>query len=139
MSEALTREEILGLCYQRKPKVEPVPGGKFYVCVMDGITLDSWQDGNYAVNRETGELEPQPNPRGRLAARCLCDPAGKRLFRDAEADALGRMDGPLLDEICKVARRLNCLDRESSEKKSKPSPTPEATSDSSAGTPANGA
>lgn len=122
----LDRAAFLGMCHGRKPRVESVTlpsGDTCYVRVMDGFELDSWQDGNYAKNQETGEWESQPNARGRLAARCLCDRDGKRLFQDKEADHLGRLDGPTLDAICRVARDLNDLGAESVEKKSKPSPT----------------
>jgi hypothetical protein len=133
----LDRAAILGMCFQRKPKVEAVtlPHGTAYVCVMDGFALDSWQDGNYDHDEKSGEWVPKPNARGRLAARCLCDANGARLFQDSEADALGRMDGPTLDEICKVARRINGLAKEAAEKKDEPSPTPTATGDSGAASP----
>lgn len=127
----LDRAAILGLCLKRAPKVEAVelPGGGtvVHVCVMDGFALDSWQDGNYELDKESGELVPKVNARGRLAARTLCDAAGTRLFQDAEAEHLGRMDGPTLDAICKAARKLNCLDAEAKKEKEKNSPTPEAT------------
>lgn len=49
------------------------------------------------------------NFRARLAVLCVCDEKGERIFKDEDAEALGRKSGAALDRIADVAIRLNRL------------------------------
>lgn len=128
----LDRAGILGLCTNRRPKVEEVSlpdgAGTVFVRVMSGIELDDYETGHYERDNKSGRIVYRGrNSRGRLAARCICDKDGNRLFpNDGEADLLGRMDGPTLDAIYQAAQTLNGLSQASKEEKEKNSPTPEA-------------
>jgi len=141
--QALDRAALLSRCTGRKAKVKPVDlpdGGRVFVRVMDGFELDAYEQGNYDIDQHTGKVQfSTKNRRARLAVFCLSDAAGNRLFNDAEASLLGRMDAPTLDAIDDAAQALNGLDRESKRAKEKNSPTPEATSASGADSPATGA
>lgn len=131
MSEALDRAKILSRCVGRKPKVEAVtlPDGDIvYVKVLDGHEADAFEQGNYEMDQQTGKVTfSTKNRRGRLAALCLCDANGVRLFpNDGEADMLGRMDMPTLDAIDTAAQRINGMDAESKRAKEKKSVPAEA-------------
>lgn len=107
----LGRTEFLQLS-TAKPKVKPVdlPGhGRCFIRVLRGKELDSFEQGNYVIDRETGEVKYQAqNARARFLVRCLCDKDGGRIFdKDEYADELGNVDGTILDQLYGEAKALN--------------------------------
>lgn len=86
----------------------PEWGGTVRVSVMTGHARDAWEQslvsGKGKVNVE--------NVRARLAAACIVDENGARLFSDGEAAMLGAKSASALDRVTKVAQRLNRLTSE---------------------------
>ncbi|MDG9705542.1 hypothetical protein [Streptomyces sp. DH37] len=112
MTQYLSAEDILG-ADDLKPQPVAVPewGGTVLVRGMTGTERDRFEasvmdDKLSGVAREK-LLE---NYRARLAAACMVDESGKRMFRsDAEARRLGEKSGIALDRVAEVASRLSGL------------------------------
>jgi hypothetical protein len=102
-----TRDTILQARNARlEPMESPEFGGTVYVRAMSGTERDAFEDETYKVNGKSVELNRR-NGRARLLVRCLCDAEGKRLFTDADAQALGEQPAYLLDPLYAKALRLN--------------------------------
>jgi hypothetical protein len=80
----------------------PALGGFSYVRGMSGKGRGSWEQS--LVRR--GKVDAR-NARASLAARCLVNHDGKRLFNDEQADALGDIRVDILQPIFEVAQRLS--------------------------------
>lgn len=100
----LNKDQILA-AKDRQTETVDVPewGGSVLVSVMSGRDRDAFEasvittDGRPALN----------DLRAKLAARCIVDEAGNRLFSDAEIDALGGKSSGALDRVVAVAQRIN--------------------------------
>ncbi len=92
----------------------PEWGGAVYVRVMSGRERDQFEIATMPTTG--GTLE---NLRARLVALCACDAEGVRLFTDADAGALGDLEGAALDRVFAVARRVNKLTAEDIEAEKK--------------------
>lgn len=105
----LTRAQI-----EQAPDVQtetvPVPewGGDVLVRTLTGTERDAFE-ASLAANGGDRAMNLY-NFRARLAALCLVDEAGKRLFTDADVALLGRKSARALDRVIKKARELNALD-----------------------------
>lgn len=99
----LTREQILG-CEDRKTERVDVPewGGFVDVAVMSGVEKDGFESSMLVGGRATLE-----NSRAKLAAHCVVDEQGQRLFTDEDIEALGSKSGVALERVVRVAQRLN--------------------------------
>jgi hypothetical protein len=102
----LTRDQILKL-KDRKTETVKVPewGGEVLVATMSGADRDAFEAGIITAD---GKPSLQ-NMRAKLAAACVVDEAGNRLFKPADIEALGGKSASALDRIAKVAQRLNKL------------------------------
>lgn len=99
----LTREQILGCDDRKKERVDvPEWGGFVYVAVMSGTEKDGFESSLLVSGRATLE-----NARAKLAARCVVDEQGQRLFTDEDIDALGAKSGVALERVSRIAQRLN--------------------------------
>lgn len=104
----LTRDQILGAVTLRTEEVEvPEWGGTVRVAEMTGTGRDAWEQS--LVPTEKGSAPNIANIRARLAAACIVDAKGRRVFTDADATALGEKSAVALDRVAKVAQRLNGL------------------------------
>lgn len=101
----LTKADILG-ADDRKPVEVEVPewGGTVLVALMSGEARDCFEFESYQ-SRQRGE--PAVNLRARIAARCMVDADGNRLFGESDIDALGKKSGAALDRVFDVACRVN--------------------------------
>lgn len=81
-------------------------GGTVYVREMTGAERDAFE-----LSCSAGGKPSLANLRARLAVRTLCDAEGKRLFRDDQADELGRQSGRALDKIADFAAELNAINQ----------------------------
>lgn len=104
----LSREAILGASDLPTEEVEvPEWGGTVLVRSMNGTERDAWEQSLIVKGR--GDGVDVTNIRARLVAICAVDAAGKRLFSDTDATALGKKSAAALDRVAKVAQRLNGL------------------------------
>lgn len=105
----LSRDAILGAS-DIKTRTVSVPewGGEVLVGTMSGEARDSWEQ---SLIRKVGtKSEPNLiNIRARLVASTVVDEEGKRLFSEADVEALGRKSAAALERVCKVAQALNGL------------------------------
>jgi len=102
----LTREQILGADDLPREKVEvPEWGGSVYVRTMTAAERDAFEQ-SLVGDGNTVQLS---NVRARLAALTMVDVGGKRLFSDADVEALGQKSAAALTRIVEVAQRLNRL------------------------------
>ena len=103
---ALTRDAILaGATPHVNEVLVPEWGGSVYVRGITGTQRDQWDDRMYRIREGKGTSLL----RGTVAAWCICDADGKRVFNDADAGTLGNQDGAALDRIYDVALRLSGL------------------------------
>ena len=110
---ALTRDDILGKVQLAVEQVQvPEWGGPVYIREMSGAERDAWEALVF------GE-EKAKNIRATLAAVCLCDETGKRLFADEDAVKLGATSGSALQRVFDAAMRINKLRKEDVEEVAK--------------------
>lgn len=108
----LTADQILSADDLQTEEVEvPEWGGSVLVRGMSGTDRDRFEaammkDNMSGISKDRA-LE---NYRARLAAACMVDEAGKRLFRsDAETRRLGEKSAQALTRVVEVASRLSGL------------------------------
>lgn len=118
---ALTRDGILNAVDVQIEKVfVPEWGDEVIVRGLTGDELDDFQ-GSIRQFRPTFDgkgMEPvlvQQGMRAKLLVKCLIDEAGKRLFTDQDAPALGAKNGAVIDKLYDVAARLSGLSEEEKE------------------------
>jgi len=102
MAMLLTRGQILAA--DDRPTVDvPVPewGGTVRVVTLTGAERDEWE-AQYADG-----IGATPNVRASLAALCIVDGEGKRMFGGADVTELGKKSGSALDRLWDAACRLN--------------------------------
>ena len=99
---------------------EPVKawGQTVWVRTLSGAEKDAFEDQS-VVAAGQGMRAVRANFRARLAALVCCDADGKRLFTDADAQALGQTSACELEKIVKVAARLNGMTPDALEKAEK--------------------
>lgn len=89
----------------------PEWGGRVFIRSMTGTERDTWEV--YAQGQMSAKVV---TIRARLAAICLCDASGKRLFTDADTAKLAEKSGSALDRVYEAAVRLNGLSVDEVEK-----------------------
>jgi len=105
---ALTKEAILAADDLPRRKVEvPEWGGDVYVRTMTGAERDAWEIS--FVPEAGGEKRDLSNIRAKLAVLACVDEQGKRLFDDADVEALGQKSASALERIVEAAGKLNAL------------------------------
>ncbi|WP_223772949.1 hypothetical protein [Streptomyces sp. 135] len=95
---------------QREPVDVPEWGGTVLVQGMDGTSRDRFEaammnDNMSGVSKENA----LDNYRARLAAACLVDENGKRLFQGAAVKRLGEKSAQALTRVVEAASRLSGL------------------------------
>jgi hypothetical protein len=105
--KTLTRDEILGAEDLKSETVEvPEWGGAVIVRELTGSERDTWEASVVKTNGTKVTIDSH-NMRAKLAALCIVDGDGKRMFTDKEAVALGSKSAAALDRVTDVARRLS--------------------------------
>lgn len=106
---SLTKEQILG-ADDLKVEIVNVPewGGEVHVRSMTAADRDEYEQ-SMVASRGPDENANMRNIRARLVVVCAVDEAGKRLFADADIDALGAKGAKAVQRVFKVASRLNAL------------------------------
>lgn len=103
----LKREEILQAADLQVEEVQvPEWGGSVLVRGMTGAERDQFE--STAVERKgtTYHVNMQ-NVRARLAAACVVDEGGERMFSEKDVEALGKKSGAALQRVFDVAMRLS--------------------------------
>jgi hypothetical protein len=109
----LTREQILQAQDLPTEAVEvPEWGGSIYVRGLSGTERDAFEASVIAPrldkNGSSGSMDMR-NIRAKLAALCIVDENGERLFTDKDVEALGRKSASALDRVFSAAQRLSGL------------------------------
>ncbi len=104
----LSRDQILSAQDRKFEEVDvPEWGGSVRIGVMSGALRDAWEQSL------VGKSGPNIlNIRARLVAFSAVDDEGKRLFSEADAEALGDKSATALDRCAKVSQKLNGLTEE---------------------------
>ena len=112
----LSREQILALV--PPTEVVEVPGhGTVRIRGLTAAERDAYEQTLVEVGpdgRATVKAA-QRNVRASLVVRCLVDDAGERMFADEDTEALGEIDGSVIDKLWDVARRLSGMSTEAEE------------------------
>lgn len=99
----LTRDQILAAEDLKRETVDvPEWGGSVIVRTMTGTDRDAFD-----ASIVTGGKADLRNMRAKLAAACIVDENGTRLFSVVDVEALGAKSSGALDRIVRVAQRLN--------------------------------
>jgi hypothetical protein len=102
----LNREQILAADDLRRETVEvPEWGGSVIVQTMTGADRDAWEA---SIVTTAGKADLR-NMRAKLAAACVVDENGQRLFSVADIESLSAKSAGALDRITRVAQRINRL------------------------------
>ncbi len=115
----LTREGILNATDLTLEPVEvPEWGGNVLVRGLTGAERDAYEASivKQVGNKARMDME---NMRAKLVALCLVDENGKRLFTQADAEALGKKSGAALQRVFAAAQRLSGLAGEDLEEAAK--------------------
>ena len=94
-----------------RPLKIPEWGGTIHIRTMTGQERDTWE-----VYAQSQMQADSVNIRARLAAICICDETGKRLFTNADTVKLSEKSGAALDRVYEAAVRLNGLSGEEVER-----------------------
>jgi L-asparaginase II len=101
----LTRAQILAADDLARETVEvPEWGGSVIVQVMRGIDRDAFESS--IVTNGRPDLV---NMRAKLAAVCMVDESGQRLFSVGDVESLGAKSASALERVARGAQRLNRL------------------------------
>lgn len=100
----LSKAEILAADDLRRELV-PVPewGGDVLVATMNGTARDEWEASLLGADGKPTVA----NAHAKLAAACMVDESGARLFDSTDVEALGRKSSAALKRVADVASRLN--------------------------------
>lgn len=111
----LGRDAILGAVDLAHVDVDvPEWGGVVRVRMLTGGERDAFEAGT--VVRHGKKIDTNlVNIRARLAALCVVDEAGARVFSEADAEALGQKSAAALNRVFEAARQLNGLTEEASD------------------------
>lgn len=114
----LSRKQIDEASDRPRETVEvPEWGGSVLVQGMTAADRDAWEA--ESMPEGDGEQPRLENLRARLCARCIVNEAGKRLYSDDEAGALGAKSAAAINRLYEVARRLSGIGREAVEERAK--------------------
>ena len=86
------------------------PGsGKAFIKGLTAAERDDYEQTlvETAPNGQTRVKRKQRNMRASLVVRCLVNENGERLFSDKDTEALGNVDGAVIDKLWDVARKLS--------------------------------
>lgn len=109
----LTRDGILAADDLKREEVSvPEWGGSVLIATMTGAQRDAWEQS--LVSGGKGKVDIS-NVRARLVSFCAVDEAGRRMFGDDDAEALGAKSAAALERCAVVAQRLNALTEQSLE------------------------
>lgn len=134
MEQSLRDRILAAPDLKREAVYVPQWGFNVYVRTLTGAELDAWQASLVNFDGKRPRLQ-MANQRARLVVKCVVDEAGNRLFKDDEADALGRKSAAAIQVLFDAAQRLNALSDDLVEEMEKNS-TSEPTDDSGSGSPA---
>ena len=119
--KALTREQILGADDLKTESVKvPEWGGQVVVRELTGTERDTWESSVVKTHGTRVTIDSQ-NMRAKLAALCIVDDDGKRLFTEKDVVKLGKKSAAALDRVTDVARRLSRIGEDELEKLGKAS------------------
>lgn len=108
----LTKNQILDADDIKKELVNvPEWGGEVLVRMLTGAQRDAFED-SMIKNRGKSKEVNLVNIRARLAALCIVDESGTRLFNDTEIVNLGNKSAIALDRVFVAAQRLCGLTKE---------------------------
>lgn len=113
--DLLTREAILTADDLQVEVVEvPEWGGTVRVRGLTGAERDAFEASviDLASNGRRAPVMNLVNLRAKLAARCIVDEQGIRLFSDADIAALGQKSAHALQRVFEAAQRLSGLTKE---------------------------
>jgi|SRR5690554_5882572 len=106
---ALSRDDILKASDIETREVDvPEWGGKVYVRGLTGSERDAYE-ASLVQFRGKQRVPDLANARAKLVVRCIVDEEGNRVFTDADANALGKKSGAVLDRLFEVASKLSGL------------------------------
>jgi hypothetical protein len=108
----------------------PEWGGDVTVRSMTGADRDQYEQALLAQRGPDGKTNMM-NVRARLAAFCMVDADGKRLFADEDIAALGSKSAAALDRVFAAASKLNGIGQKDVEALGEPSAAAGAASTSS--------
>lgn len=112
-SRELTAEDILGANDLETERVEmPEWNGHVFVRGLTGAERDAFEQSmieRKTRGRKTSTELKLDNIRASLVARSTVDASGRRLFSDAQVEALGAKSAAALDRLYEVASRLSGL------------------------------
>lgn len=103
----LTKDQILSTNDKHREPI-PVPewGGDVLVRRLTAKERDAFEDSMYVTRGKKTERNLR-NFRARLAAECIVDETGAKMFSREEVEALGDKSAVALTRIVKACMRLN--------------------------------
>jgi len=93
----------------------PEWGGGVWIRCLTAAERDAFEAQQIQARVEGRKVTVTPdlqNAKARLVVRCIVDEAGKRLFADKDAVALGAKSAAVVDRLYTAARRLSGMARE---------------------------
>jgi hypothetical protein len=108
----LTKDQIFAVADASFEYVEvPEWGGTVRVKALTGAERDSYEESLLTGTGKQTKVS-MANARAKLAARCIVDEQGNRVFNDKEAIRLGQKSAAALDRVYEVGTRLAKISKE---------------------------
>lgn len=112
MSKLLSRDAILKKATLPTEDVSvPEWGGTVRVQALTGAQRDAYEASMVEQRGKERKINMR-NVRAKLVALSVVDEQGKRVFTDADVQALGDLNASALDRVFSVAQRLSGLSKE---------------------------
>ena len=118
MGKLLGHDDILSKATMLKRELVKIPewgDEKVWVQELTAAARDDYEQSMMDAHKVGKSYEFRPNLRNakaRMAVRVLVNEKGERLFKDNEADTLGRVSAAVLNRIVDVASRLSGMTKE---------------------------
>jgi hypothetical protein len=111
----LNRDQILQMAKALRREEVDVPewGGKVIIQEPSGADRDDYEQSLLEARKVGRRTEIKPNfanARARLVVKCVVNEDGARIFKDSDADELGRVSGAVLARLVNVIKRLGAMD-----------------------------
>jgi len=109
----LNREDILKLADEIKVEKVDIGNNKsMYLKEMTGTERDNYEQSLMKFNNNNKVTMTMENARAKLLVIVISDEEGKRLFKDADVAAVGKLPARIIDISFNKAQRMNGITKD---------------------------
>jgi hypothetical protein len=102
----LDRQKLLNMSNEINIEKVKVKDDFVYIKEMTGTERDAYEQSLFRMNNNKPTMTME-NARAKLLVKVICDKDGKRIFKDADINALGSLPAKVLDKLFSKAQSMN--------------------------------